>query len=335
MTGLQYLYLPDGSTSDEGEYELLKYLHTPNLKSLQVSVGVFVRWENLDRRPMLFHDYLGSLSSLERFGTTGVQERYKMPYLALLNEVLASQPNLRTLAVWSSWYAFSQLFPGKPVTSRLYQPLERIEANFEPYDGSTWLFRALGSVVRTQSGSKSSVATLSIGQTFSERQYFDPSEICTIVSTILYVHQKRLRPETPFTIADNESQTSPLVETPARRALFDSILVKRSWFRPFGSSSGQRNAVERYLHTLVSSLPLGRQKWIAKVSEWDSSGLRNKQRAINGICETVIRDPHEGFKRLELEWKASHVGRRWPKDTRDCRFVWEKTEAGWELLEST
>ncbi|KAK6498349.1 hypothetical protein TWF481_010940 [Arthrobotrys musiformis] len=333
-TNLEYLYLGGQDSSAEGELQLLRYLHTPKLKSLQLGVGMIDLQTEPEREERLLHDYLESLTSLERFGTTNVQERSKAPYLALLNQVLASQPHLKTLATWGSWYAFNQLMASKSLTSGSHQSLEKIEMSTEADLAEQGLFRVLGLVIRTQSSSRSSVATLSIGQTFWEQRYFGPREICVIISTILYVHQKRIQPKKAFTAACSESQTSPLVETPARRALYNFIAGKRSsWLKPFMSQSSQQSGIEKYLHTLMSTLPPGKQKWTAKLAEWDTSGQASRLAVINGISDAVNYDLHEGFKRLELEWRAHNVGRGWPKDRKDWRFVWEKTAAGWELLE--
>ena len=124
------------------------------------------------------------------------------------------------------------------------------------------------------------------------------------------------------------------METPARRALFDAVSEKRSWFRPFINRTGQRNAIERYLCTFVSTLPPGKSQWNAKLPDWDTYGRRNKETVVNGIYEAIIYEMPEGFKRLELDWKAHRAGGMRPKDMKDWRFVWEKTKAGWELLES-
>ncbi|KAK6497242.1 hypothetical protein TWF506_004716 [Arthrobotrys conoides] len=333
MTGLEYLYLSDGFFQGEGELQLLRYLYTPNLKSLQVGVGIFHPAEGVERRPRLFEDYLESLPSLERFGASAVTEISKDAYLALLDRVVASHPNLKTLAMWNSWYAFSLLFPGKSLRTKLHSSVERIEMVSKTSHADEGVFRALGSVFRAQSGSESSITTLCLGQSFSEQQYLDAREICTIISTILYVQQKRRCPETRFIQDRNESQTSPMVETPARRALFNAVSGKRSWFRPFIHKTGQRNAIDTYLHTLVSTLPPGRKQWNAKLPDWDTYGKCKKETAVNGIHNAITSELPEGFKRLELDWKAPRAGGRWPKDIRDWRFVWERTEAGWKLLE--
>ncbi|KAF3203621.1 hypothetical protein TWF679_010152 [Orbilia oligospora] len=335
MTGLEHLYLSDGNFAAEGELELLPYLYTPILKSLQVGVGIFQPEGSPEGLPRPFEDYLGSLSSLERFGTSGATMIPKASYLTLLDRVVASQPNFKSLAVWNSWYAFGLLFPGGLLKAAVYKSLERIEiaSKFECADEG--LFRALGSVFRAYSGSKSSLKTLSLGQSFAEKQYFGAREICTIVSSILYVHQKRCCPDTPFLLERNESQSSPFVETPARRILFEAISGKRSWRRPFIYKASYRNAVESYLDSFVSTLPPGKNQWNTKLSDWDTYGRCSKGTASNGIYEAIMAELPEGFKRLELDWKAERAGGKWPKDIKEWRFVWEKAEAGWELVESS
>ncbi|KAF3173550.1 hypothetical protein TWF788_008924 [Orbilia oligospora] len=315
--------------------ELLPYLYTPILKSLQVGVGIFQPEGSPEGLPRPFEDYLGSLSSLERFGTSGATMIPKASYLTLLDRVVASQPNFKSLAVWNSWYAFGLLFPGGLLKATVYKSLERIEiaSKFECADEG--LFRALGSVFRAYSGSKSSLKTLSLGQSFAEKQYFGAREICTIVSSILYVHQKRCCPDTPFLLERNESQSSPFVETPARRILFEAISGKRSWRRPFIYKASYRNAVESYLDSFVSTLPPGKNQWNTKLSDWDTYGRCSKGTASNGIYEAIMAELPEGFKRLELDWKAERAGGKWPKDIKEWRFVWEKAEAGWELVESS
>ncbi|KAK6330037.1 hypothetical protein TWF718_003465 [Orbilia javanica] len=334
MTTLQYLYIPT-FVYFHGDFELLRHLYTPNLKSLQIDSDMLSRLGHGGRPPTSFCEYFESILSLERFGTTELKTGYRKEYLSLLTYALSSQPNLKTLAVWNSWYAFHRLLDLGNLASKVDHPLERMEVSLESTGGDDGLFQALGLMTREQISSSTPIKTFSVGRSFWEKNYFEPSEICTIISTILYVQQKRLHPKTKFTKLSDESQTSPLVETPARKALFDSVSTDPGWFKRFSYRSERRDAVNKYLETLVSSLPLRRQKWIAKVSDWDTRNLKNKESVVTGIYESVVHTLNDGFKRLELEWKANRLGRRWPKDVADYRFVWERTDAGWELLEST
>ncbi|KAK6514632.1 hypothetical protein TWF281_004830 [Arthrobotrys megalospora] len=332
MSTLEALYLSDGRFPAEPEVEFLSYLHTPKLTSLQVGSRMFHPRTDHDRLSEIFHSYLQSFSSLRRFGATIVKERSKAEYSTVVRRVAVSQPNLKTLAVWNSWGAFDQLLSSKTLLSQV-QFLDRLETSAISTNAEQGLLQALGSVVRTQSGADRPFTALSIGQMFWEQQYFAPREICTIVSTILYVHQKRLDPATPFTKLTNESQTSPLVETPARQAFFDAIAGQRTWPKSFILRYGQRNAVRKYLSSLASTVPPGRCKWNARPAGWDRDGQKNKEAVVNGMCEAVMYELNEGFKRLEVEWKTHRAGLRWPSSIEDWRFVWEKTSKGWELLE--
>ncbi|KAK6360969.1 hypothetical protein TWF730_007084 [Orbilia blumenaviensis] len=327
VTGLEYLYLSNGRFEGSAEVELLEYLYTPKLKSLQIGANLI----GPSRETFaLLLKYLVSFSSLQRFGTTLVQNSSLRQHWTILNMVTGWHPNVKTLAAWNSWCSFIQIIAEN---QRLTGSSRRFEMNLKSETAKQGLFNALGIIIEKHSGNRSSISALSIGQYLWEDRYFAPREICTIISTILYIHQKRLEPTTPFRVVSNESQISPSVETPARQALFKTVAEQRKWPLSFINRSGQRRAIRKYLSTLASAVPPGWSTWNDGIAAWDTESQEAKETVVNGICDCVMYDLPDGFNRLEVEWKSHCLDRRWSRDEKDWRFVWDKTGDRWELSE--
>ncbi|KAK6525206.1 hypothetical protein TWF694_005352 [Orbilia ellipsospora] len=335
MTSLEHLYLSDGTHLANAELQLLRYLRTPKLKSLQLGGRIFHPVVGTRRVLELLFSYLNSFSSLERFGTSRVDESSKAIYGQILEIVSTRHMNLKTLAAWYTWYAASQILTLRPIGPGV-KVFQRLEIMCKSTSGDQGIFWALGQLFRCQSSQTENLTTLCIGDKLWEQEYFAAREICVIISTILYIQNKRDYPSHIFSSqSDDEDEISPRTDTPGRQALASMIESgRKAKYNNLLRVSPQRQAVVAYLDSLSFLLEEIQCKWLSKLADWDSTGIKNKEEVVRGMQNAVYYSPPEGFRRLEVRLKERATGRKWPNDVRDRSFVWEKKyEFGWDIVE--
>ncbi|KAF3905651.1 hypothetical protein ABW21_db0205797 [Orbilia brochopaga] len=327
VTCLEHLYLSDGSFAADAELQLLQYMRTPQLKTLHLGARMLQPDADPRRLSRMLSAFLASFSSLERFGTSRVKEISEAPYCALLEQIAAQHCKLKTLAIWYSRFANVHLSKSWLMLGG-NKRLENLEMLCESTSGDQGLLATLGLVFR----SEGSLSTMSLGHRFFEQEYWTVNEICVIVSTILYIHQMRENPSLVSEYSYDESQMSPLIETPARRALFQAIKDSGKWrLSNLWNRTSHKAGATKYLNALAAPLSAKRCKWLAKLPDWDKPAKKNKDAVATGLYNAIARRLPDGFKRLEVAVKEDT--RRMPKETRNRKLVWEKRDGAWDLVE--
>ncbi|EWC43693.1 hypothetical protein DRE_01580 [Drechslerella stenobrocha 248] len=327
VSQLQHLYLSDGRHEAGAELQLLRYLRTPELKSLQLGAQMLQSSTDDRRLPDVLSAFLCSFASLERFGVGRVKDASDPHYRSLVERVTAHHPGLKALAVWYSWTAGVQIArAGLPGLDR---PLESLEMLCESTSGNQGLFATLSLVFRGEN----SPASLFIGHKVFEQAYWAGKDICVIVSTILYIHQKRENPYRILEYSTDENQTSPLVETPARLALFNGIKSTNKFrLSNLWKRTPQKAVANEYLTALSASLGGQSCQWLAKIPSWDKASKGDREAVALGLYNAIARRLPKGFRKLEVALKKDT--QRIPREPFDRNFVWEQRDFGWELVRS-
>ncbi|EPS39480.1 hypothetical protein H072_6748 [Dactylellina haptotyla CBS 200.50] len=323
VTGLKYLYLSDGTQPADAELQLLRYMYTPTLKWLHLGGQVFHPQIDPGRLGELLLGYLESFESLEKFGVSRVEEGWKRGYWRVVERVGAQHVRVGGLRVWYSYPGWVGDWCASGCAGQI---------------GEVEMLSILGSLFRN--GESNEVNKLSIGDQLWEQEYFSARDVCAIVSTILYVHQRREFPETIEYTDDEEDQISPRVETPSRRRLFDTIknLQKANYLirllRTVFYPQQQYDTARCFLDTLAhTTRDVKKSTWLAKLPDWDTAGKKNRDTVARGFCDAVSSDIPKRLTTLEISLQERIAGKPWPENARDRRFVWNRGQDGWNIAE--
>ncbi|KAF3937108.1 hypothetical protein ABW19_dt0200900 [Dactylella cylindrospora] len=332
VSNLEYLYLSDGHRNAFQECELLPYLYTPRLKSLQMGAGFF----NLlpDRR--MLDKYWKSFDSLERFGATHCRMA-NFHLRVSLSSIANIQPGLKTIALWDANDAYLHA----PAVAKLVPKLKKLELLHSEVD--IGLCITLGCLFRDRSVNSENLTTLMIGYRFMEQGVWQTREICTIISTIFYIQNKRTDPSSTslpsstfssLNLRNQESEVSPRIDTPARLALFEAFREVSKpvemWSHPYFRQ--RRQEIEAYFNALAFMLDENECHWLSGVPDWDPiDGNKNEERLM-GMLHAIGCLPPPAFSRLEVKIRE-RTDKLWPRNTRDRRFLWEKRNEIWEFEE--